>query len=193
MTGPTRRRFVLSLAGLVPLPFVVRRLHALAVADLDPLLLRALATAVLPTELGGARVGSTVLAFQGWLAGYREGAELLHGYGSGEIHRQGPSPALRWAGQLRELDAAARRNGGKSFARLGTPARQDLVRAALADAPGSGLPPVDRAPHIATGLLAFFYGTPEATDLCYEAVIGRNGCRPLEDSPRRPLPIARRR
>lgn len=191
MIGPTRRRFVLSLAGLVPLPLVASRLHTLAVADLDPVVLRALGAALLPTELGAARVGGTVLAFQRWLAGYREGAELLHGYGDGEIHRQGPSPALRWAGQLRDLDTAARRNGGKSFARLGTLARQDLVRAALVGVRAGGFPPPDRAPHIATGLLAFFYTSAEANDLCYEAAIGRNGCRPLAEAPRRPLPIAR--
>jgi len=190
MTIPTRRRFILGLAGLLPLPFVARRLHALAVSDLDPLLLRALAGAVLPQELGAARTARVTLDFQRWLTGYREGAELLHGYGTGEIRRQGPSPALRWAGQLRDLDAAARRNSGKGFATIGTPARQDLVRAALAGS-RSALPPVERAPHIAVGLLALFFGSPEATDLCYESRIGRNGCRPLAESSRRPLPIAR--
>ena len=191
MAIPSRRRFLVGLAGLLPLPFVARRMHALAVADLDPLLLRALAGAVLPAELGTTRIARVTADFQRWLTGYRAGAELLHGYGAGEIRRQGPSPALKWAGQLRDLDSAARRTSGKGFANIGTQARQDIVRAALAGA-RPGLPPVDRAPHIAVGLLSFFYGSPEATDLCYEAQIGRNGCRPLAESSRRPLPIARR-
>jgi hypothetical protein len=180
---PTRRRFLLGVAALVPLPFVARRLHARAVASLDPARLRALASAVLPTELGSAGLERTVLAFEQWLAGYREGAELLHGYGSGEIRVTGPSPALRWVSQLEAL--------GPSFASLPLGERQALVRAALGNGRVAGFPPIDRAPHVAVGLLAFFYESSVATDLCYEAVIGRNSCRPLSTSSRAPLPLAR--
>jgi len=190
MHSPARRRLIQGLAALAPLPFVARRLHRFAVADLDPALLRALGAAVLPSELGDGGISRTVAGFERWLAGYREGAELLHGYGSGEIRRTGPSPALRWTGQLRELDQAARKAGRKPFAELDLPARQDLVRAALHGARASGLPAVDRAPHVAVGLLAYFYGSPEAADLCYGARIGRNSCRPLEESTRLPPPLA---
>jgi hypothetical protein len=191
MHSPARRRFVLRLAGLLPLPFVARRLHGLALADLDPSLLRALAEAILPRELGSAGLARAVSGFQRWLAGYREGAELLHGYGTGEILRAGPSPALRWAGQLRELDLAARKEGGP-FAALDVSRRQDVVRAALRGVRPAALPSPDRAQHVAVGLLAHFYGTPEAADLCYGAAIGRNGCRPLGESAARPRPLARR-
>jgi hypothetical protein len=177
----SRRRFVLGVAALIPLPFVARRLHGIAVASLDPARLRALATAVLPAELGAAGLERTVLAFERWLAGYREGAELLHGYGSGEIRVTGPSPALRWAAQLDAL--------GPTFASLPAEERQARVRSALGSGRFAGFPPVDRAPHIAVGLLAFFYDSPEATDLCYEAAIGRNSCRPLATSPQAPLPL----
>jgi hypothetical protein len=190
MHSPARRRLIKGLAALAPLPFVARRFHGFAVADLDPVLLRALGAGVLPGELGSEGVARVVAGFARWLAGYREGAELLHGYGSGEIRRTGPSPALRWAGQLRELDQAARKAGGKPFAALDIPARQDLVRAALEGVKLAGLPPVDRAPHVAVGLLAFFYGSPEAADLCYGARIGRESCRPLDQSPRMPPPKA---
>ncbi|HEV8356980.1 MAG TPA: hypothetical protein VGQ17_09475 [Gemmatimonadales bacterium] len=190
MHSPARRRLIKGLAALAPLPFVARRFHGLAVADLDPALLRALGAAILPGELGGEGIERIVAGFERWLAGYREGAELLHGYGSGEIRRTGPSPALRWAGQLRELDQAARKAGGKPFAALDLPARQEQVRAALQGARLAGLPPVDRAPHLAVGLLAFFYGSAEAADLCYGARIGRNSCRPLDESSRMPLPRA---
>lgn len=179
----SRRRFVLGVAALVPLPFVARRLHGMAVASLDPARLRALAAAVLPTELGAAGIERTVLAFERWLAGYREGAELLHGYGTGEIRVTGPSPALRWAAQLDAL--------GPSFAALPVAERQPQVRSALGSGRFAGFPPIDRAPHLALGLLAFFYDSPDATDLCYEAAIGRNACRPLATSSRAPLPLAR--
>src|ERR1041385_3881922 len=140
MHSPARRRLIKGLAALAPLPFVARRFHRFAVADLDPVLLRALGAAVLPSELGDGGIGRTVSGFERWLAGYREGAELLHGYGSGEIRRAGPSPALRWAGQLRELDAAARKERGKPFAALDPHGRQEVVGAVLRGARLSRLP-----------------------------------------------------
>jgi len=192
MTFLPRRRFVLQLAGLLPLPFVARRLHARAVADLDPRLLRALGAAVLPGELGAPGLERTIVGFERWLAGYREGAELVHGYGTGELRRTGPSPALRWSTQLRELAAAAQRTHGARFDQVTLTQRQELVRAALAGQRLGGMPAIDRAPHLSLGLLAFFYDSPEASDLCYQARIGANGCRSLAESERRPLPLAGR-
>ncbi len=186
MPKSTRRRFLLGLAALVPLPFVARRMHATAVAALDPARLRALGDAVLPSQLGGDGIARVVGGFERWLAGYREGFGLLHGYGTAELRVTGPSPALRWTAQLDAL--------GKNFASLDRPARQAAVRAA-AESGGArfgGLPQVDRAPHIAVGLLSFYYSSPEAADLCYESVIGQHSCRPLADSARKPLPLARR-
>lgn len=186
---PTRRRFLLAAAALLPLPFMARRFHRLSVQALDPALLRAMGAAVLPTELGASGTERAVAEFERWLAGYREGAEVLHGYGSGEIRRTGPSPALRWSGQLAGLDAASRKVHGAAFATRGIGERQELVRAALGGAPAGGLPQIDRAPHIALGLLAHFYDSSAAQDLCYRARIGQGTCRPLADSPRRPLPL----
>jgi len=42
-----------------------------------------------------------------------------------------------------------------------------------------GLPAPARAPHVALGLLAHFYGTPRATDLCYGRLIRKETCRGL--------------
>jgi hypothetical protein len=176
----------------VPVPFLARRLHAAAVQDLDPRLLRSLGAAVLPSELRSAGIDRIVTAFERWLAGYREGVELVHGYGSGELRVTGPSPALRWSSQLRELVAAAQRQHGASFDRLELSARQDLIRAALQGERLGGLPQVDRASHLVIGLLAFYFGSPEASDLCYQARIGANSCRSLADAERRPLPLLNR-
>ena len=55
---------------------------------------------------------------------------------------------------------------------------------------GERLPSVASAPHIALGLLAHFYDSSDATDLCYRARIGRNKCRPLAQNGRKPLPLA---
>ncbi|HEV8611963.1 MAG TPA: hypothetical protein VGQ73_00545, partial [Gemmatimonadales bacterium] len=70
--------------------------------------------------------------------------------------------------------------------------RQALVRAALEGQRFGGLPALDRAPHLSIGLLAFFYGSPEANDLCYQARIGNQTCRPLGASAERPLPLVRK-
>jgi hypothetical protein len=187
-----RRRFLLRLAALAPLPVVARRVHGLAVGDLDARFLRALGAAILPAELGAAGVERSIAGFERWLAGYREGVELVHGYGTGELRRTGPSPALRWANQLRALAASARQAHGKEFGRLSIGERQALVRSAL-KASGQRLdriPDVDQADHLAVGVISFFYASPEAVDLCYQARIGPNSCRPLAASAARPLPLA---
>jgi hypothetical protein len=192
MDSLPRRRFVLQLAGLLPLPILARRLHPLAVADLDPKLLRALGAAVLPGELGSGGSDRVVAAFERWLAGYREGAELVHGYGTGELRRTGPSPALRWSTQLRDLEAAAQKQHATSFDRLSVPQRQALVRSALEGQRLAGFPAVDRAQHLAVGVMAFYYDSPAAADLCYQARIGANSCRPLAEVELRPPPLTGR-
>lgn len=178
-----RRRFLLSVAGLIPVPFLARRLHSSAVADLDPKVLRTLGAAILPGEMGTVGVERTVSGFERWLAGYREGAELVHGYGTGELRTTGPSPALRWSAQLQLL-------AKESFTQLTVEDRKRRVLDALSGIRPGSLLQFDRAPHIALGLLGFFYSSPEATDLCYQARIGPNTCRPLDQAPKRPLPLA---
>ncbi len=186
----TRRRFVQSVAALVPvaaLPLGAGSRRADA-EPLDERLLRAVAEAVLPSELGRDGMTRVVTGFQRWLAGYRPGAELDHGYGTAEIDHAPASPASRWQAQLEALDGAARERFGARFPSLDPAERSALVAAALGERPADRLPPAVEAPHVAVGLLAHFYDTPDATDLCYRAAIGRYGCRPLASSPERPGP-----
>ena len=123
------------------------------------------------------------------MAGYREHVELTHGYGTSRIRYSGPTPVTRWTSQLDALDAAARKQGGASFASLPTERREKLVRAALAGVRVDRLPAVGDADHVAVALLAHFYASPAATDLCYGVAIGRESCRPLGQSARQPLPL----
>jgi len=190
MRTPSRRRFLLVLGSLIPVPLVARRLHRAAVADLDPVALRAVARVLLPSELGDPGMERVVSGFEQWLAGYREGAELLHGYGTGVIRTTGPSPALRWNTQLRDLAAAARSRHGVSIDHVPMAEREGLVREALAGVRLANLLQFDRAPHITLGLLGYFYASPEANDLCYQARIGAMSCRRLDRSPAKPLPLA---
>jgi hypothetical protein len=195
MPSYSRRAFLGALAAVVPATLVVRHAHAAAVDALaaEPaslVALLALAATVLPSELGGAGQRTTVEGFQRWIAGYREHAELVHLYGTSTIEWTGPSPAMRWAAQLTALDAAARREGARTFAALAPAARLTLVRGQLDALHAERIPSLMQAPHVALALLAYFYESPAATDLCYRSAIMPQQCRPLAAQARRPLPFA---
>ena len=192
MSWLSRRAFLGSLAASVPVAVFVRRAHAAAVHELstDGEVLHALGAAILPSELGVAGTAAAVDAFQHWIAGYRERAELLHGYGTSALAYAGPTPATRWAAQLDALQKAARRDESHSFAALTIEQRRALVQSALAKLTITGMPPVGGAPHVAVALLSHWYGSSDATDRCYRASIGKQQCRPLSTSARAPLPLA---
>lgn len=152
--------------------------------------IQAIAEAVLPSALGPGGMAVAATAFRRWIDAYRPGAELVHGYGTGDIRFAGPSPAPRWQQQLTELDAAAHRAHGAPFARLAVAERQAVLREALPASLPARMPSPLAAPHVAIALLAHFYESADATDLCYERQIGKNKCRPLVHSSREPLPLA---
>ena len=193
MPSLSRRTFLTAIAAALPAEAFIRLAHAAAVDDLAGLSprMQALGQAVLPAELGSKRVVAIVDQFQRWIAGYREHAELVHGYGTSKLEWTGPTPATRWATQLDELDRAAVRDHGRPFAALPIAQRQELVRVALNFFKEERIPPVGRCPHVALALLAHFYASDAATDLCYDAKILRENCRPLAMSSRKPLPLAR--
>jgi hypothetical protein len=181
----SRRAFLGWLATAIPAAVLVRRAHALAVDHLadNRRTVRALGEAVLPSELGSSGTASAVDGFQKWIMGYRENAELLHGYGTSTLEKAGPTPATTWATQLARLDA-------RRFADLSLDKRRAMIRAELAELKVDRIGSVGRAPHVAIALLAHFYASPAATDLCYAAKIGKQTCRPLATSSRQPLPLA---
>lgn len=189
----SRRAFLGWLAASVPATAFVRRAHAASVSHLasDPRTLHAIGDVVLPAELGAVGTTEAVHSFQRWISGYKEGVELVHGYGTSRLGFAGPTPATRWASQLDRLDSAARSRFAKPFADLPVARRREMVAADLTMLKVDGLPSLGRAPHVALALLAHFYATPEATDLCYEARIGKQTCRPLANSSRQPLPLER--
>jgi hypothetical protein len=191
-----RRRFVGSLAALAALPHSARALTARVFRRGDSqtspsqAMIRALGEALLPSELGRARIEVASDSFWRWMTGYRQDAELLHPYGSPRLSYAGPSPVTGWTKDLQALDTSARAKHGAGFVAISANSRQALVREALQGIKGDQLPNVASAPHVALGMLAHFYGSSEATDLCYRAQIGRNKCRPLAHNGRKPLPIA---
>ncbi len=191
MTGISRRRFLASLAVALPLPIVVRRAHAAAVRYLasDPATLDALGEAVLPAQLGRKGIARAVGEFREWGTGYHVGAELLHGYGTSRLRFTGPTPVTRWTSQLDALDAAAQLNHGRPFKALQVSERADLVREALKGERLDRIPSVVDANHVSVALLALFYESSAAADLCYQSRIGRETCRPLAQQSRKPLPL----
>ena len=199
-----RRAFLTRLAGvLAAVPVLARHLTASpqtraaqssssAAVQPNGTLLAALGAAVLPAELGAEGTRRAVADFQRWMDGYRPGAEANHGYGTGAIQQLPSDPRPRWRTQLAALDADARRAHGQSFTQVTLANRQALVRAALTGERGESLPSPVTARHVAVAMLAHFYDSTTATDLCYEARIGRQQCRPLAASAQQPVPLTRR-
>jgi hypothetical protein len=133
--------------------------------------LHALARVVLPSELGAARLDATADAFARWVREYRPGAEMDHGYGYTRLRNKPPSPAPVYLRQL---------------AGLGPEVTADAVAAALDEANVADLPRTPDGRHVAADLMAFYFRSSDANDLCYRAAIGRDRCRGLAGSERPP-------
>ena len=194
-----RRSFLARLAGMLAvLPLVDRRAFRFvggragdAQGQPNAALLSALAGAVLPAELVAAGVTRAAGDFQRWMDGYRPGAEANHGYGTGRIERLTADPRAQWRSQLAALEADARRAGSQAFASLPVERRKAIVRTALAGERGEALPSPLAARHVALALLAHFYDSPAANDLCYDAQIARQQCRPLAVQGEQPVALTR--
>ena len=141
--------------------------------------LRAVAEAVLPAELGGERRERAVAAFEQWSEGLEPVAELSHPYLVPEIRYSGPDPRPGWAAQLEGLDKETVSRHGVSFDAIDLPVRRELLARPLGQA-GPSLGSPASADHIAVALMAHFFASPVATDLCHGRVIGKQQCRGLE-------------
>ncbi len=195
MAEINRRGFLGSVAAALPVAAASHRTLERTKSStprLDDELIRALGHAVLPAELGSEGIDRVVAGFHSWLEEYEPGAELNHGYGTADIEFTPADPTTRWQSQLNELEREAQRRFQLSFVRLYPEGRRDIVRRQISGDRLDRLPRPYRARHVAVGLLAYFYSTPEATDLCYQAAIGKNNCRPLARSPREPISLRRR-
>jgi hypothetical protein len=201
MSAPSRRSFLSWIGGLAAAAGLGGAVRADAQpatsgpqgqgTGLDSTLLRALAEAVLPGELGDIDTARVSRAFARWAEGYRPGAELNHPYGSATIRFAGESPVVRWRSQLDALQPSARSRFGRTFETASLEQRRELVRAALADERIDRMPSPLSAGQVAIALLAWYFASPEATDLCYRARINATSCRPLGNAGREPLPLVR--
>ena len=191
-----RRRFVKGVSAALPVVALPGcavdggTVGARAGTDgvLDPALVRALAQAVLPSELSLSERERAVAGFQQWLADYRPVVERDHGYGTGELTYTGAHPGPGWRAQLDALDLEARQRFGLGFAELDADLRERLVRAQLRRERGPLPDPAD-AQYVAVGLIAWWSSSSEANDVCYGRAIGRATCRPLDRTGNEPSPL----
>lgn len=150
--------------------------------------LRAIGDAVLPESLGDEGRTRVIADFTVWLREWKEGAERDHGYGFTRIVRVGPSPAPRYRAQIDALEAAAKSRGG-SFTKTPLTDQRAILTDAISQAKVENLPGRPGEGHIATDLMALYFSSTEANDLCYRAAIGKDTCRGLAESDEPPAPL----
>ena len=148
--------------------------------------LRAVAEAVVPEELGDEGRERAVTAFERWSDGLEPVVELSHPYLVPETRYSGPDPRPGWAAQLQGLEKECHARHGIPLADLDIAGRRTLLTRGVGQA-GPGLGSPANANHIAVALLAHFFASPAATDMCYRRTIARQQCRGLEGAPAEPL------
>jgi hypothetical protein len=150
--------------------------------------LRDVAATVLPSALGRKGQDDAVDDFLRWIRDYQEGVPLSHGYGEPRLVKTGPSPAPRYAQQIAALEAAAKARGGR-FGALPLEVRRGLLDDAFTAAEVRNLPGRPDGKHVVADLMAHYFRSSAANDLCYNARIGRNTYRAIRVTTVRPQPL----
>jgi hypothetical protein len=187
-----RRRTLLQVAAAAAAVLPFERLRVFAQPrELTPeavATLRSVAPTVLPASLGTERINAIVDRFVDWTRGYREGVPLAHGYGHPRLVRSGPTPVPGYLAQLSSLEQEARAKGG-AWQTLDVESRRALLDAAFTKAGVRNLPPRPSGQHVVADLMAFYFRSTEANDYCYQAQIGREVCRPIQITTKKPEPL----
>jgi hypothetical protein len=170
-----RRALIQSMIAMIP--FRGARLWAQTVSfpGAREKTLKDLAAAVLPASVGRARTDAVAEQFSRWVREYRPGAEMQHGYGITRVRYKSASPAPKYLAQLDELSAG--------------PITAERLAAALRAAGIKDMPGVPDGNHIVADLMSFYFQSPAANDLAYNAAIGKDQCRTLKDSGTAPAPL----
>lgn len=186
-----RRRTLLQWLGsaAATLPLLRVSLHADELAADHVLVLRDVAATVLPSAIGAKGQDQAVDNFLLWIRDYQEGVPLSHGYGEPRLVRSGPSPAPGYAKQIAALQQSARESGGR-FGILPLETRRALLDGALEAAGVRNLPSRPDGKHVVADLMAHYFRSSAANDLCYNARIGRNTNRAIQVTTVRPRPLA---
>jgi hypothetical protein len=183
-----RRTFItrmLSVAVVVPLGRVRRRAEAGVLPEKSLATLREVAAVALPSALGRRSTDQVVARFADWVRDYKAGVSMEHGYGRPRLRTTEPLPVENYIRQLADIDQA----GGQRFARLGRDARRAILEKTLNEAKVENLPNRPTGEHVVSDLVAFYFHSSEANDLCYRANIGMLKCRNLASLAKRPEPL----
>ena len=194
MADHPRRRFLKASAGIVSglalSSCADEQASPIAASGLDPAMLEALGRIVLPrTALGDTGITRLVGDFLSWLGGFEAVSERDHPYDAGEILYGPPHPEPLWRSQLEALNLESDKRYGKTYTELGQPLQREILERQLPDHVPEDMPYAGAATHVAIGLVAWFYATPEANDLALEARVGRETCRGLASGESRPEPM----
>jgi len=180
-----RRRALQTLAtAAAALPLMRAELSAVDLSRVDELpadhvfVLRDVAATVLPSTIGRKGQDEAVDQFLKWIRDYKEGVALSHGYGEPRLVKSGPSPAPAYSQQIVALQQAAQSHGGR-FGALPIAIRRELLDAAFKAADVRNLPGRPDGKHIVADLMAHYFRSSAANDLCYNARIGRNTYRAI--------------
>lgn len=177
---------LITSAAAVPLIRVELRADELPADQVS--VLRDVAATVLPSSIGSKGQNDAVDNFLRWIREYREGVALSHGYGEPRLVKSGPSPAPSYTKQLIALRQAAQSRGGR-FGALPIEARRELLDAAFTAAEVRSLPGRPDGRHVVADLMAHYFRSSDANDLCYNARIGRNTYRAIRVTTVRPAPL----
>lgn len=195
MANLPRRKFLKRSAGVVSGLAIGACAQDAPTVDidepgLDRAVLDALGRIVLPrTALGDAGVLRVIGEFLAWLDAFEPVTERDHPYYSAEINYGPPHPAPLWGAQLDALDIEAQQRFAAGFPAINEDQQRYVLDRQMPENIPQDMPYAGSAPHVAIGLLAWFYATPEANDLALRAKVGRHTCRGLETGPDKPSPL----
>lgn len=184
-----RRRAIRTLATAAgALPWLRVPLEAQELTADQVFVLRDIAATVLPSALGPKGQDEAVDNFLRWIRDYKVGVPLSHGYGEPRLVKTGPTPAPGYAKQLAALQAAAKARGAR-FGALPVDDRRALLDDAFKAADVRILPGRPDGKHVVADLMAHYFRSSAANDLCYNARIGRNTYRAIRVTTVRPAPL----
>jgi hypothetical protein len=185
-----RRRAIQTLAtAAAALPLLRVPIAAQALTPDQVFVLRDVAATVLPSALGRKGQDEAVDNFLRWVRDYKEGVPLSHGYGEPKLVKSGPSPAPGYRSQIVALQAAATARGGR-FGALPLDDRRALLDEAFNAAEVRNLPGRPDGKHVIADLMAHYFRSSAANDLCYNARIGRNTYRAIRMTIVKPAPLS---
>ena len=180
-----------TAAAALPMMRAGSTLELATAQELQPdqlFVLHDVAATVLPSAIGAKGHDEAVGNFLRWIREYKEGVPLSHGYGEPRLVKSGPSPRRGYADQLSALQKAAQARGGR-FGALPIDVRRELLDAAFTAAGVRNLPGRPDGKHVVADLMAHYFRSSAANDLCYNSRIGRNTYRAIRVTTVRPQPL----